>query len=550
MKRHAWLPSMLSLACLVLLAAPAGAQTQAKMAPHPSAANPGCTGQPSVPPPPSEAIQNALRLYRAHKFDAAIQSYKTIIATNTDLGDGYAGLARVYLREKDLDAAFNAATLGIKADPTSPDANAAMGEVYFRAGELHKAEEAFLAPVRACWPNARAYYGLARIYEATSNFRRARAAIDEAHSLDPSDPEIGRAWMETLPRDERIKYLKAHLAIETNGDGEERSRLQRSLALLENETPEQHNSCRLVSNVIPAESNLDELLSDPYHRRGYALRVELNGAPARLLVDTGSSGILIDRRIAEKAHVTPVTAHEVHGIGDSGAQSGYIGYADSLQVGALEFRGCYVDVVDSKSVADSDGLIGADVFSDFLVELDFPDAKFKLSPLPPGPPPSPREPTALDSSAAGDTNLRDRYIAPEMDSYIRAYRFGHALLIPTRLNNRVTKLFLIDTGAFDDTISPRAAKEVTKISRDGQTRVHGMSGAVKDVYRADRVTLQFGHFEQKRWDLVTFDLTRMSDGFGTEISGTLGFAMLQLLDIRIDYRDGLVDFRYDENRLH
>jgi hypothetical protein len=44
------------------------------------------------------------------------------------------------------------------------------------------------------------------------------------------------------------------------------------------------------------------------------------------------------------------------------------------------------------------------------------------------------------------------------------------------------------------------------------------------------------------------DLTKLSDGMGTEISGILGFAMLILLDIIIDYRDGLIDFSYDPKR--
>jgi hypothetical protein len=32
--------------------------------------------------------------------------------------------------------------------------------------------------------------------------------------------------------------------------------------------------------------------------------------------------------------------------------------------------------------------------------------------------------------------------------------------------------------------------------------------------------------------------------------GFLGFGMLRMLDIKIDYRDGLIDFNYDPNRLH
>jgi hypothetical protein len=47
---------------------------------------------------------------------------------------------------------------------------------------------------------------------------------------------------------------------------------------------------------------------------------------------------------------------------------------------------------------------------------------------------------------------------------------------------------------------------------------------------------------QQREDLITIDMTHTSDSFGTEISGVLGFAMLWMLDMKIDYRDGLVKF--------
>jgi hypothetical protein len=45
--------------------------------------------------------------------------------------------------------------------------------------------------------------------------------------------------------------------------------------------------------------------------------------------------------------------------------------------------------------------------------------------------------------------------------------------------------------------------------------------------------------------LTAFDTKYISDGIGTEISGFLGFTLLRLLDIKIDYRDALVDFNYD-----
>ena len=68
-------------------------------------------------------------------------------------------------------------------------------------------------------------------------------------------------------------------------------------------------------------------------------------------------------------------------------------------------------------------------------------------------------------------------------------------------------------------------------------------------WHADNVTLTFGHLTQRR-NLVSFDMTNTSNAIGTEVSGTLGFGMLYLLDIKIDYRGGLVNFTYDPNRIH
>jgi aspartyl protease len=135
-----------------------------------------------------------------------------------------------------------------------------------------------------------------------------------------------------------------------------------------------------------------------------------------------------------------------------------------------------------------------------------------------------------------------------MKDYTRIFRFGHFLLVPTSVGNVPGKLFLLDTGAFSNHITPAAAREVTKVHGDSDTIIHGLSGSVNKVFRADKALLQFGHLKQKNQDLVAFDLTHISDDVGTEISGTLGFVLLRMLDVKIDYRDGLVDFEFDPKR--
>ncbi len=129
-----------------------------------------------------------------------------------------------------------------------------------------------------------------------------------------------------------------------------------------------------------------------------------------------------------------------------------------------------------------------------------------------------------------------------MEDFTPIFEFGHDLLIPTSVNSSSPRLFLIDTGAFDNNLSLAYAKEVTKVSSEYDAEVKGLSGKVKKVYSAQNATIQFANIKQQREDLITTDMTHISDLSGTEVSGVLGFAMLWMLDIKIDYRDGLVKF--------
>jgi hypothetical protein len=83
---------------------------------------------------------------------------------------------------------------------------------------------------------------------------------------------------------------------------------------------------------------------------------------------------------------------------------------------------------------------------------------------------------------------------------------------------------------------------------DSSLRIRGLSGEVNKVYSASKATLRFGHLQQTNLDMITLDLSTLSRHMGTEISGFLGFNMLRALEVKVDYRDGLVDFVYDPNK--
>lgn len=500
--------------------------------------------------PLSSALLHARDLYHSGNFPAAIAEYNTIIAAGgSDAAGAYAGLTRVYLKQKNPAGAYSAAQKAVELDPHLATAHSALGEVYFRQGKLADAEHEFTIPLTDNIADARMFLGLSRISRATSNYRLSKITLDDAHALDPGDPEIRRYWFGTLSVQERMKAIQEYLAGRTNDDERTLDGLERSLVVLGDEITRPERGCQLRTKISSTQTALEPLRADDARRiRGYGLRVKLNDATAHLLLDTGATGIVVSSKIAEKAGIHRVVQQQIGGIGDKGATGGFIGFVESIQVGDLEFENCYVDVVDSQKSVPADGLIGADVFSHFLVDINFPNEKFSLSELPKLPE-QPAEAVTLDTNSAYTYHLRDRYIAPEMKSYTEIFRFDHMLLIPVSVNEHPYKLFLIDTGSFDNTITPDAARETTKIYSDSNLRVTGLSGQVKHVYMAEDVSLVFAHFKQKK-TIVAFDLKTVSDSAGTEVSGTLGFGMLYMLDIKIDYRDGLVDFTYEPKRFH
>src|ERR1019366_614711 len=245
------------------------------------------------------------------------------------------------------------------------------------------------------------------------------------------------------------------------------------------------HACRLVSKLEQTETKLETMYGADAHRmRGIGLSVKLNDRNAHLLLDTGAGGIFVSRKVAEKAGLTFISAVHYGGIGDKGLQSGHTAVADRIRIGELEFQDCVISVIDKGSVTDEEGLIGADVFGRYLIDLDLPGMRLKLSPLPKRPEDT-VAPQSLNSEGEEQANVeqkedsateqtskqqnpsapssqtprrlpRDRYIAPEMVNWTKVFRFDHTMLVPTNVNDSKPMLFGLDTGGFTNILSLRA----------------------------------------------------------------------------------------------
>jgi tetratricopeptide (TPR) repeat protein len=530
-------------------------------------------------PPDNPDLVAANQSFQSGNFADAIVMYQHALKTDPKLVPAQAGLVRAYLRDGQVDTAFDFAKSSLAAQPNSALLLAAMGAVQYRRGEIPEAETSFLS-ARKIDPNlVQSYLGLARLYRTALLYRRAYDQIKRAHEIAPQDPEVQRAWLGMLPRRERLKALEAYLASPHPDNPEENASLRAWQEYLKATNDQPVHACKLANNIESTQTQMQILLRDSKHVAGYGLLVKVNDRNQRLLLDTGASGILINRRAAEKAGLTRISTVQFAGIGDKGQRDAYFALADTVRIGDLEFKDCVVTVSEKSMGLDEDGLIGADVFSSYVVDIDIPGDMLRLTPLPKRPEDTavkvslasesdpdadpqeqeasasttkPDEKSVADKSTAAPTPERlpkDRYVAPEMAKWARIYRIGHDLLMPTHVNDSKAMLFVLDTGAFSNMMSTRAARTVTKVSSDESIKIKGLSGEVNKAYSADKATLQFANIRQPNQDMVSIDLTGLSKNLGVEVSGFLGFSTFRQLEMKIDYRDGLVEFVYDPSKL-
>jgi tetratricopeptide (TPR) repeat protein len=531
-------------------------------------------GDETKPPAIKPELAAADQLFRAGKFADAEASYRAILKTDLNLVPAQAGLVRAILRQQKLDEALDTVNAPLVVQPNAAALLAAKGDVQFRLGEMHDAEASYLRAKKADPKEVHAYLGLARLYRSYSLYRTTFDQLQSAHEIAPDDIEVQREWLNTLPRKERLAAMESYLAGPHPDDEEETKWMTEQLEFLKATADKPPHVCRLVSKVEQTETKLETMYGTGGHRmQGIGLSVKLNDRNAHLLLDTGAGGIMVNHKVAEKAGLTTISAVHYGGIGDKGLQSGHTAAADHIRIGELEFQDCVVTVSDKVSVADEDGLIGADVLGAYLIDIDLPGMRLKLSPLPKRPEDT-VAPKSLNSEGDEQANVeqkedstdeqttkeqrllpstskpplrlpKDRYIAPEMADWTKVFRFGHTILVSTSVNDSKNMLFGLDTGASSNVLSVRAGRLVSKVSSDDRMQVRGVNGAVDKVYSSDKATLRFGHFQQSNLGMVTLDLSRVSRLTGTEISGFLGFTMLRQLEVELDYRDGLVDFKYD-----
>jgi tetratricopeptide (TPR) repeat protein len=460
-------------------------------------------------------LQDARSRFRRADFRGAATEFQRIIDAHAS-PEAYAGLVQSLLKLDDVKAAEEGSQKALAAFPTAAAAHAARGDVCFRRGLIPEADEEYKSALKLDEKSARAWLGQGKVDAAFARRSKASVAIQRAHELDPEDGDAFYEWAIRRPYPENVAALEKHLAEFHNDEESERHEREykdflKALAGRRVWVP--------AREVERTEIKLELLtIGTTMAHRGYGLRVRLNDrATVTLLLDTGSSGIIITRKLAEKIGAKKLSEQALEGVGKGATNNGYKAWVDKIVIGDLEFHDCFVHATPHE-IAQVDGTIGTDVFTKYLVNIDFPARKLRLEPLP---------------SVPAD--------GPAADTFVQALNFGHFLLVPTDVGKKANGLFVIDSGANANTIAPDLAKSVPDM-RLFNSPVSGASGQVNSVFIADNATLHFANVQKKGERISTVDLRSVSKDLGVEISGQLGFSAMEEMKLLINYRDGMVAF--------
>uniref|UniRef100_Q01U10 Tetratricopeptide TPR_2 repeat protein n=1 Tax=Solibacter usitatus (strain Ellin6076) TaxID=234267 RepID=Q01U10_SOLUE len=388
------------------------------------------------------------------------------------------------------------------------------GEIEFRRADFAGASSAFAKALELNPENARAHWGLGRIDQLHFRADSARRRFSRAFSLNNRDIDIITSYGEYVSDAASRAILLRNVAILAQREQPERA--EHAIAQLKVlERLQGRSPGRLVSPYTAYRLPLTGFHPAGANRNGLLIPVRINGGkPLRLLLDTGARGLSIDARSAKKLDLETLTAAGLRGLGDNGATGSRLALARTVSMDDLVFEECLVEVSDHSLTDAADGVAGVDLFERFQIHLDPAARVLQLTPF--------------EETAPGSPNS------------ISALGLRNLLLVNARLDSGKEGLFLVDTGAaftsVDRHMMPAALQQGRPID------LQGAQGFLGGATRVGPLELQVGGRSIVDLAPVALDLRQISQIEGVEISGILGFSVLGRSSLKIDLRNGKVEF--------
>jgi Aspartyl protease len=410
----------------------------------------------------------------------------------------------------------------------------ARGDAFFRNAEFDRAERCYRDAVAIDSADARAHLGLGRLARLQFRRKTAHGSFATAFRLDPTDPEILLAYSEyaseASARDNLYRALSGSVPHEDDRIQQVRAKLRMDRAVGSRYTrlAGPYRSYRLkLSPFLPVNST-------PY---GVVLQTRINGSKTlRLVLDTGAKGIVLWGKAVRDLGLDPIIGSDIGGLGSGAHNSGTVALAGSVEIGDLRLENALVEVTGKSFVPGADGIIGTEVFQEFLLRLDFWSRTLELVPFQDYTPGECSSNPWIEHDAATG-------IPPASTP---AYHVGHLLALNAAVDRRQTGLFVLDTGSAYNTVSPELLGGRRGVS---SSLVRGAQGSLDTQIATSAIEFQvFGGPTLNDRNVLALDLTQMSQKEGAKITGLLGYSALSRLTLSLNYRDGVVQFEPHNRR--
>jgi tetratricopeptide (TPR) repeat protein len=385
------------------------------------------------------------------------------------------------------------------------------GEVAFRKGYFSAAEDFYRRALTTDQKTARAHNGLGKLAMAKLRIDEAIGHFDKAVSLDPAESlyrlHASDAYSANGNVQEQRKQIEEYIRLKPK-DLDRLAEVQAGLATiraLQAFGPIGQIEAPTRPLPIPFRRTLNLIFSDVFIN---------NQGPFRFAIDSGATLTAITPEVVTALGLKPVTTTVMHGIGGTGKAESSMFRVDTLQIGGIRIRnlpvGTYNDPVVS---ALADGIIGTTALAEFIVSINYPENRIDLRRDNTSPPP-------------GETDT------------IPAWFFSNLLLVPAEVNGRPGN-FLVDSGAVTSVLSQTMAAQLG-VTRDtpgakANTSVGGVGGADGSVLMTPEVTVKISKTTQKFPSMLAIDLKEFSKMIGTDISGIMGFDLLDGREVTLDY---------------
>jgi hypothetical protein len=244
-------------------------------------------------------------------------------------------------------------------------------------------------------------------------------------------------------------------------------------------------------------------------------RIGEGGKRVKLLLDTGSPGLFVVERIANKRGFSELSQQTTFGGGGDRRHTTRRGFFDVFSIGDLRFRS--VLATTSRDEVDPEGryhgLIGLAAFNGFRVTLDFKRKTLILDPAP-----------DLAPDGAPYWVVAGQWLVRVHEG--RGLRDG---------------LFLFDTGATRTLLGTDFVAGLDEVQLEDPVEIQGFGGAIGGARRVDGVVVEFrGHRVGPR-DLRAVDVSLRSKMGGVEVSGLLGLDLLDGPRITVDTVHRVID---------